>query len=311
MSCQLTGSWFTCNTCLSPPQISLCQKWLQLRHQLPTGACTDSSFSFLLSRILCLCVKSLLSSPSQPLSVPLRMVEVFLSPTTYHTPPSSQLSSSGQLLSAGQLSSSQLLVEKLTDHLVKNGEIVHVRIYRYIYIYMYIQYIRIYMYIYIHVVLYCQPPKFPIVCRRFHFLFLFPFVCILHVLQLRTLETRYNYCGTNLCKCSFMSWMHFKMHSNVYVYENTYVKCRSLHEMTDTIIKWKATCTCTYTHTCRSSRGSGMNVRTCTCTYICMCVRTYIVRTYVHTVLYYASDQFFVNTHVHVAIQVSTTILCI
>ena len=94
-------------------QVTLCQKWLQSKQSLIVEACSSPTTAFHLSRILVLCAHTLYHAPQQPLAVPLRMLEVFLSPQSYmHTYSAQQTvaNSSGRLL------------ERLNTHLVANGE---------------------------------------------------------------------------------------------------------------------------------------------------------------------------------------------
>ena len=64
-------------------QIRLCQKWLQFRKALATEACSNTVCAFHLRRVLNKCCLTLHAHPSQPLALPLRMMEVFLDKGNY------------------------------------------------------------------------------------------------------------------------------------------------------------------------------------------------------------------------------------
>lgn len=90
-------------------QILLCQKWLQTKEIRVKEACSNATCAFYLQRILVLCILRLRSCPEQALAVPLRMLEVFLSPQSYGTQDST---------------ASERLLERLMETLVNNGELL-------------------------------------------------------------------------------------------------------------------------------------------------------------------------------------------
>ena len=73
-------------------------------------ACSSPAGALFLRHILTLCSHTLRRSPDQALAIPLRMLEVFLSPQSYDTQPP-------------DLSAS--LLERLNTHLVANGELMN------------------------------------------------------------------------------------------------------------------------------------------------------------------------------------------
>ena len=98
-------------TCMyfSHVQIQLCQKWLQSRQLRVQEATSRAACAFYLCRILVLCIRTLRSCPEQALAVPLRMLEVFLSPQSYGTQDST---------------ASERLLDRLVETLVTNGELL-------------------------------------------------------------------------------------------------------------------------------------------------------------------------------------------